>query len=75
MGNKSKIIVYINCKAITNNLNDNERKQKKKEVENCKSYLIQHENASKAFEMVNTLFKQPKDGNGVLSELFMELKD
>ena len=52
-------------RQLPTSLNDNERKQKEKEVENCKNYLIQYDNASKAFEMVNALFKQPKDGNGV----------
>jgi superfamily I DNA/RNA helicase len=52
-------------RQLPSSLSENERKQKEKEVENCKNYLIQYDNASKAFEMVNTLFRQPKDGNGV----------
>ena len=46
-------------------LKDNEKKTKEKEIDNCQSYLNQYESASKAFQVISTLFKQPKDGNGV----------
>ena len=46
-------------------LKENEKKSKEKEIDNCQSYLNQYESASKAFQVISTLFKQPKDGNGV----------
>ncbi len=46
-------------------LKESEKKSKEKEIENCQSYLARYENASKAFQVISTLFNQPKDGNGV----------
>ena len=46
-------------------LKENEKKSKEREIDNCQSYLNQYESASKAFQVISTLFKQPKDGNGV----------
>ncbi|MDC0531505.1 ATP-dependent helicase, partial [Alphaproteobacteria bacterium] len=50
---------------FSSKLKENEKKAKEKELDNCLSYLSQYENASKAFQVIGTLFKQPKDGNGV----------
>ena len=52
-------------KQLSPKLKENEKKSKEKEIENCQNYLAQYENASKAFQVISTLFKQPKDGNGV----------
>ena len=50
---------------FSSKLKENEKKIKEKEIENCQDFLAQYENPSKAFEVIGTLFKQPKDGNGV----------
>ena len=50
---------------LPNTLKDNERKNKEKEIENCRFYLSQFDNAEKAFAILSTLFNEPKDQNGV----------
>ena len=57
-------------------LKENEKKSKEKEIENCKNYLAQYENASKAFEMViSTFLNNQRMEMGFILELFMEQKD
>ena len=50
---------------FSSKLKENEKKIKEKEVENCQDFLAQYENPSKAFDVIGTLFNQPKDRNGV----------
>ena len=50
---------------LPSSLKDNELENKVAEIENCRIYLSEFQNAIKAFEVLGTLFNEPEDQNGV----------
>ena len=50
---------------LPSSLKDNELENKVGEIESCRLYLSEFENAVKAFEVLGTLFNEPEDQNGV----------
>ena len=50
---------------LPSSLKDNELENKVGEIETCRVYLSEFENAVKAFEVLGTLFNEPEDQNGV----------
>lgn len=50
---------------LPSKLQDSELESKVEEIESCRNYLSSYDNPEKAFNVLKTLFNEPKDKNGV----------
>ena len=50
---------------LPSKLQDSELESKVEEIESCRNYLSSYDNSEKAFNVLKTLFNEPKDKNGV----------